>query len=281
VLTLFTIPKPFLGATATAQMNAMRSWAALGSGVEIVVCGDEPGAADAAAEVGARHLPDLARTELGTPLVSDAFVQVREAARTDLLAYANADMLLFPDLLAALRRTRPRPAVLIGRRVDLAVEGELAFDTRSNERLRAEAARVGRKGTERQIDYLVFPRAIDWQLPPFAVGRPGWDNWFLYRARSLGLAVIDASRVVLAVHQRHDHEHVPGRSGESWQGPEAERNRELAAEMGHAYGVHDATHVLTDRFLLPALGPRHLKRRLRRQPFLGRGVRLAETLVRR
>jgi hypothetical protein len=281
VLTLFTIPKPFLGPAATAQMNALRSWNALGAGVEILVCGDEPGAAEAAAEVGARRVPDLARTELGTPLVSEAFSRAREVAHTHFLAYANADMLLFPDLLAALRRTRSRPGVLIGRRVDLAVDGELAFDDLSTGRLRGEAKRAGRTGTERQIDYLVFPRDIDWGLPPFAVGRPGWDNWLLYRARSLGLGVIDASGVVLAVHQRHDYDHVPGRSGESWQGPEAERNRELAAEMGHAYGLYDATHVLTERLLLPALGPRHLKRRLRRQRFLGHGVRMVEGLIRR
>lgn len=281
MLTLFTIPKPFVGAAATAQLNALRSWSALGPEVEIAVCGDEPGTADAAAELGATLVAGLPRTALGTPLVSEAFSRVREIARTEFLAYANADMLLFGDLLTALRRTRTRPALLVGRRVDLDIGEELRFDGPDRERIRG-AARGGRRGTERQIDYLVFPRATDWRMPPFAVGRPGWDNWLLYRARALGLAIVDVSRVVLAIHQTHRYDHVPLRTGKSWQGPEADRNRELAAAMGgHAYGLLDATHVLTGRFLLPALGPRHLKRRLRRQRLLEPGLRRAEALLRR
>jgi hypothetical protein len=280
VLTLFTIPKPFRDAAGTAQMNALRSWRALGEDVEIVVLGDEEGAAEAAAEVDATYVPDLPRTELGTPLVGTAFSRVRDLSRTEFLAYTNADMILFADLLTAIRRTGSRRGLLVGRRVDLAVEGELSFDGPSLQRLR-RAATGGRKGTERQLDYLVFPREIDWQMPPFAVGRPNWDNWLLWKARSLGLPVIDASRVVLAVHQSHGYEHVPLRSGESWQGPEARRNRELAADMGLAYGLHDATHVCVGRFVLPALAPRHLKRRFRRHRLLGRGVRLAEALLRR
>jgi hypothetical protein len=278
MLTLFTIPKPMVGAAAMHQLNALRSWRALGEEVEIIVFGDEDGVAEAAASVGARHHPDIARTEWGTPLVSEAFVAAARLGASERLCYANADVILLDDLPAAVREVGERPALIVGRRVDLAVAGELQLDRGWQSRLRHAARERGRRGTDREIDYMVFPRAASWDLPPLAVGRPGWDNWLLYRARVLGLAVIDASSAVLAVHQSHGYDHVPGRSGPRWQGPEADRNWAQVAEMGRSYGIFDATHVLTPRGIRPAIGLRHLKRRVRRHPLLGRGVRVLDEL---
>jgi SAM-dependent methyltransferase len=278
MLTLFTIPKSMAGATAVAQSNAFRSWRALGDDVEILLFGDEEGVGEAAEEVAARHVPDIGRNEWGTPLVRDAFAAAAQLATRERLCYANADMILLSDLPAALRRVGERAALVVGRRVDLAVDGELSFGGDGEARLRRLAAEQGRPGTEREIDYMAFPRGVDWQMPPLAVGRPGWDNWMIYRARLLGLAIVDASDTVLAIHQRHGYEHVAGRTGPRWQGPEADRNRALVAEMGTAYGILDASHVLTARSLRPAFGLRHLKRRARRHRLLGRGVRKADAL---
>jgi hypothetical protein len=280
VLTLFTIPKPFAGAARTAQLNALRSWRALDGEVEILVFGDEAGAAEAAAETGAVHVPDVARNEWGTPLVADAFDRAARAARHETLAYANADMILFDDLLTAVRRLHGRRALLFGRRTDVHLGEELSFDD-GGARLRALAA-GGQLGTERQIDYLVFRRDVQWEMPPFAVGRPGWDNWMLLRARDLDLDLVDLTPSVLALHQAHGYDHVPARRDHRWGGPEADRNRELAGiDPDRAFGILDATHVLGRHRLLPALGPRHLKRRARRSSTLGPVVRNLERLARR
>jgi hypothetical protein len=281
VLTLFTIPKPFTGVAAAAQRNALRSWRALGRDVQIVLFADEEGTAAVGAEVAADHVLDIGRNEWGTPLVSEAFARAADLARHSHLCYANADIVLFPDLLVALERVRDRPALVVGRRVDLDVGRELDLDPGWEARLRRSAETSGLVGTERQIDYMLYPRPTRWDMPPFAVGRPGWDNWLLYRARLLELMLVDASRVVLAVHQRHGYEHVPVRRGSRWDGPEADANRALAAEMGRGYGILDATHLLTERALLPALGPRHLKRRLRRHPLLGQSVRVIDAIFKR
>jgi hypothetical protein len=269
-LALFTIPKAFRGAAATAQLNALGSWRASAPDAEIVLLGDEEGVAAAAAAVGALHLPEIARTEWGTPLVSDAFAAVAKAARSEALCYANADILLLPDLVEAVGRLRGR--------TDLAIDGEVDFGPGWQDTLRRHAEAHGQLGEENQIDYMVFPRDVDWEMPPFAVGRPAWDNWLLYRARELGLALVDATPSVLVVHQAHGYEHVPEATGPRWQGPEGDRNRALAAEMGFPYGILDATHVLTETRLLPALGRGHLKRRVQRIPVLGprlRGLRAA------
>jgi hypothetical protein len=278
MLTLFSIPKAMVGAASTHQLNALRSWRALGDDVEILVFGDEDGVAEAAAAVGARHCPNVARNEWGTPLVSDAFATAARLAESERLCYANADVILLDDLPAAVRDVGERPALIVGRRVDLAVDGDLGLEPGWQSWVREEARGRGTLGTDREIDYMVFPRAVNWDFPPLAVGRPGWDNWLLYRARALGLAVIDASTAVLAVHQSHGYDHVPGRRGPRWQGPEADQNWAQLGEMGRPFGIFDASHVLTPRGIRPALGLRHLKRRARRHPLLGRGVRVLDVL---
>ena len=49
MLTIFSIPKPFIGHVGVIQMNALRSWTFLDPKCEIVIFGDEPGIAEAAA----------------------------------------------------------------------------------------------------------------------------------------------------------------------------------------------------------------------------------------
>jgi len=53
------------------------------------------------------------------------------------------------------------------------------------------------------MDYFVFPRGMWPKLPAFAIGRSGWDNWMLYQARMMDIALINSSLVVMAIHQNH------------------------------------------------------------------------------
>ena len=104
-LTIFSTPKPFIDPhITTIQRNAIRSWLALGDDVEVLLVGDEPGLAETAAELGVRHLANVACNKWGTPLISAIFSLAREHGSGELLAYVNADILFLPDLLAAARR---------------------------------------------------------------------------------------------------------------------------------------------------------------------------------
>jgi hypothetical protein len=64
----------------------------------------------------------------------------------------------------------------------------------------------------------------------------------------LGLPVIDATRVVTAIHQNHDYAHVKFATDKTTEGPEALRNRDLIGDWGCMFTIRDATH-----FLQPAL----------------------------
>jgi hypothetical protein len=255
VLTFFTAPKPFVGHVGVIQRNALRSWAAM-PGSEILVFGVDEGSAEIAAELGAVHVPNVASSPQGTPLVGDMFTQARALARNDVLCFINADVIVTSRLPAAVRRVEGRRFLLVGRRWDLDIREELEFRGDWEAELERRVRADGRLHPPAGSDYFAYPRDVDWQMPAFAIGRVGWDNWALHRARELSLDVIDASAVVDAIHQDHDYLPAQRPEGDLHDAPEAAENLRLLA--GRIATLNHTTHVLTDRWLLPALQPSKL-----------------------
>lgn len=255
MLTLFTAPKPFTGQIAVIQRNAMRSWAQL-PGCEILVFGEEEGVDAMAAELGATHLPDVARSPQGTPLVGDMFAQARTTGRHPILCFVNADVIFTSSLLDAVRCVADRRFLLVGQRWDLDVQEELAFDGDWEAALLRRVRVDGKLHPPAGSDYFAYPRDVDWQMPPFTVGRVGWDNWALRRARKLSLDVIDATRVVDAIHQNHAYTPAQRPEVSLDDTPEAAENLRLLE--GQIATLDQATHVLTRRWLLSAIRPKRL-----------------------
>ena len=285
MITLFAIPKAFTGPAGLIQRNALSSWTRLGEEVEVLLVGDDDGVAQAAREAGVRQVAEVERTEYGTPLLSSAFALARAASTRRLLAYVNADIVLLPDFVAAVRRIRFRSFLCLGRRWDVDVMEELPTGGDYERRVRSLVAARGKLALPDAIDYFVFERAGPLaELPPFAVGRPGWDNWMIHRARSLGLPVVDATRVLTAVHQNHDYAHVPEPSGYRWYGPEATANFALMKGL-ERFQTRHATHVLTRFGALPAVTPRRVASRIRSRHAVDgsveRAARVVERLARR
>ncbi len=240
--TCFLVPKPFLGPTGLIQENALRCLAALG--IPTLVMGDEAGAAEISAAHGARHLPELPRNEAGTPRVDGAFALARRVAETSHLCYLNADILLPQDFsarVAPLLGQAPR-ALLTGVRWNLEVGEALAFDEEGWAALELRRVREGRCPGPAAMDYFLFPRDAFLDMPPFAIGRPGWDNWMVFQARAEGRAVVDLSPTVAVVHQNHDYGHLPGGEAAFRNGAESLANRHMAGGYFHLLNLADATH---------------------------------------
>lgn len=261
MLTIFAVPKPFVGHIGLIQRNALASWTRL-DGCEVLLCGDEPGVADAARQFNVRHLPRVDRNDYGTPLLHSVFTQARQAATRPLLCYINADIILLNDFLSAVGRIHLSPFLAVGQRWDLDLAEPLSFGPAWSESLRARVLREGRPHPPSGSDYFVFPAASPLDLPlPFAVGRPAWDNWFIYAARRQSVPVVDMTEAVLVVHQNHDYHHVPGRVGGFWEGPEANANRSLIGSWDRVFTLADSTHRLTAAGLRPAWHWPYLVRR--------------------
>jgi len=254
MITFFSTPKPFLGHIGIIQRNAVHSWKLAHPDAEVILFGNEEGAAEAARELGVRHEPEVGRNSLGTPLLSSLFESADRLARHDRLCFLNADILLTDDFLAtstSLAKMYER-SLMVGRRCDLDITEPLDFAAPDwGSRVRSMAAKRGRLRPPQWIDYFVFPRGLlRQQVPPFAVGRPGYDNWLLWKVRSMLVPVVDATQVVLAIHQNHDYSHHPGGQSGLWQDVEARQNYALLGK-GHFATIDNATHRLTPYGLRP------------------------------
>jgi hypothetical protein len=285
-LTLFTVPKePEQRHVAIIQRNAIRSWTLLKPEPDVIVFGSES-AQRLAAELGVGYSRELEYSKAGAPLVNSVFAKAEDLAATEILGYVNADIVLLEDFATAVERLagRGRPFVMAGRRWDLDVLEELDFSDGWDSRLRARARQSGTLHPPSGSDYFVFPRGLLSELPPFALGRAGWDNWFISHARALEVPLVDASRVATVIHQNHDYSHLAGGVETAWKGADAARNAELAG-AGVDYVLWDASHVLGRGLLVPALGARYLSFRWRRylaaRPALQRTLASARHRMRR
>lgn len=246
-LTVFSSPKPFVDEhISRIQRNAIRSWQHLGSGVEVLLLGDEQGAAQVASELGIEHIQDVRRNELGTPLLSSIFERAQAVSKSDLMLFVNADILLLPEMLdfgIRLQQRLPR-FLAVGSRIDLEVKDELLF---ADDWPAGFISRVQSQGRQHQpagSDYFLFRRGQLFELPPFALGRAGWDNWMIYAGRRAGIPVVDASDAVRIVHQDHDYRHLPG-GQPHYRHPESRQNVELAGGVEMIFTLRDTDWIAT------------------------------------
>ena len=258
LLTLFSAPKPFTDPhIAMIQSNAIKSWTLLPD-VEVILLGEETGLAEAARELGVRHLPNVDRNSTGTPLISSMFQLARDNSSSDLLCIINADMILMTDFVNAalearrlLLERRRRAAglhnfVLLSQRWDLDISQPLDFSEDWQESLRSTVHRQGSLHRPAGSDFFLFPLSSYQDVPGFTIGRAGWDNWMIYKARKEKWPVIDCTPSVMIVHQNHDYSHLPG-GKPHYEHPDTNENIRLAGGQANVrYTILDATHQLVD-----------------------------------
>ena len=273
MITIFTIPKPFVGNINIIQRNAIRSWTYLRPKCEIVLCGDDFGVEKVSKEYNIKCIPDIARNEFGTPLLSSTFEEVKKAALNELICYVNSDIIFLKDFISSIKRININKFLIIGNRWNIDITEEINFDDSNWEEKIKECVKIkGSINVPIGADYFVFKKNENLScIPPFAVGRPGWDNWFIYNARLNKYKVIDASRAIMAIHQNHDYAHMnkhhlrTGKMdkyqwGGGWEGPEVIKNTELMSDMKILFKLLDATHILTEDKLKFAKDYEHFRR---------------------
>lgn len=245
MITFFTVPKPFTGHIGIIQRNALENWSRLAPGAQLILFGDEPGIAEAAAATGGLHVPRLSRSPHGAPLIDGVFREAARLAEHDTLCFANADIVFRGDVAGAIATAGVlSPFLVVGESSDLDVRSPLPFD---EDGWRSYLPLEGRRRGPLAIDYFFFRRGVFDDLPPFALGRARFDNWLLWRAIDRGVAFIDGTTALDAIHQRHDYGHLSGGRREAYRGPDARRNEALAGLRCylHLYSILDARFVIS------------------------------------
>lgn len=251
MLTLFAIPKPFADKHINMiQRNAIKSWTFLRPDIEIILFGKEQGVAEVAKEFNVKHIPDIPCNKFGTPLWSSAFDLARKESKKDILAYVESDNILTSDFIKAILKIDKHLFLMLGQRTDLDIHEPIDFSNSDWQKKITKLAKDrGRLHGQSGMDYFVFPAKFKFQLPPFPVGRPLHDNWFVYKARSLKVPVIDATEIVLDIHQNHGYSHHPQGKKGIWEGEEAQENLKLVGGYSYVFTIYNVDFRLTDKGL--------------------------------
>ena len=255
MLTIFTTAKPFRGHDAVIQRNAIESWTRLHPDIEIILFGDDEGAAEVAHEFGLRHEPRVERNEFGTKRIDYMFSRAQSIARHDVLCYSNCDILLMDDFCPALEHVCAvhREFLMIGQRTDVSIFEPWPFYLSNwDTKLREFASRNGKRRPPNWVDYFAFSRGLfGADVPPFVVGRVFWDNWLVWKILTSKKSVVDVTPVVFAVHQNHDYGYHPQGEAGVWKGMESNRNSQLAGGWEHLRTIADATEMLVPTGIVP------------------------------
>jgi len=247
-ITLFSAPKPFTNPhIAMIQRTAIKSWTLLPD-VEVILLGEEMGLAEAVKELGVKHIPHVERNPNGVPLISSMFKLARENSNSDLLCIINADMVLMSDFVENAKQAvkLKDKFVLLSQRWDYDITSPINFAEGWQPRLREDVRKQNQLHRPAGSDFFLFPKSCYADIPNFSIGRAGWDNWMIYKARKENWAVIDCTPSVMIVHQNHDYAHLPG-GKPHYEHPETNENIRLAGGQANVrYTILDATHQLVD-----------------------------------
>jgi len=206
MFTIFSIPKPFNGHIGIIQKNAIKSWQKIHKDIEIILYGDEEGLADLASELNFTCVNKVEKNKFGTPLLDSIFSHVKRNARYSTIVYANTDIIFFPSLINVLevfKNDSAKDYLIGGRRIDLDISEPIDFENNWEENLQLNVNRNGILHGYSGIDYFIFNKNYDVELKSFAVGRPGWDNWFIYKSLKSNKKVIEATQCIKCIHQNH------------------------------------------------------------------------------
>lgn len=246
-ITIFAIPKQFVGHIGLIQSNAIKSWTLLEPRPEIILFGDDDGVAEVAEKFGLRHIPDVKQNVSGVPLVNDLFEKAQDMATNDIMAYVNCDIILLSDFTPAVRRVSKRfnEFLMIEQRWDTDIPRPIDFeDADWEQKLREFVRQNASLHAVTGVDCFVFTKYLWSVIPPFGIGRTMWDIWLVRKALQDNKDIIDATETVMIVHQNHPYISFPGRKAEEL------ANHQLGDNQFSSGFVSDAGWKLTPTGLI-------------------------------
>lgn len=245
MITFLSSPKPFVGISLSNQMNAIRSWLALGDAVEVILYGNSDGTKRIVSKFGIQWVPDIETNEFGTPLFGAIANHAARHGKYDLQIYVNCDILFTKEIMFATKNIPFKNFLIIGRRIDLA-SGTSVDPT--NEDWLIEIEELAEKhqvsfSKPGAIDYFIFRRNLWKKLPSISIGRGGYDGVLVAYCLRKKIPVCDATLCIPVIHQYHDYEHLKQGRDEVLKGVEAQRNREACFGSGE-WKQSDATWIM-------------------------------------
>lgn len=214
------------------QRWAANSWIRLQPKPEVIIFGDDKGSKELCEEFGFIYIPDVNKTEHGTPVLKDIILRVDSLASYDNIALVSGDIILFNDVISTLQTVRNRLSdfCIVSHRKDANLQ-ELDFSNPEWEQIAKQNLSPSLRTSG---DFFLYPKGF-WQnlsdFPPIVTGRGYADSFLFWSASNRG-ALVEATEALTLVHPNHDHPHVPEGN------PEFEYNAQIvntrSAGLDHA-----------------------------------------------
>lgn len=250
MISFFSLPKPFQKEFDLIQRNAIWSWMNLKPKPEIILFNDEKNTTKLIAEkINAVYISEVKKNEFGTPLISDIFEKAQAIAKNNILCYINCDIILTSDFMKAVNLIKnENNFLMVGQRWDLDIKEKIDFENPDWEKnLKEKVFKEGKLHPPTGIDYFIFKKNTFDKIPPFAIGRTTYDEWFLWYIWKKGGKIIDATNFITAIHQNHSYINFSSdKEYDPWKSKEAKINLKLAGGYHHCLTIKDATHILTE-----------------------------------
>ena len=213
MITFFTTTKPFTGQNKINQINALKNWRYVVPNCEILIFDKLTEAEDLISELKIINITEIQKSNIIShlPLVNDMFYKASEHSKHPICCYLNSDILLpddFCDKIKNIHNQFKFNYLIVGQRYDLDITDYIIFNTSWEKDLlqKNEIKLHPPFGS----DFFIFPKNqyLKGDIPNLIVGRPGWDNWFIYNGvTQRGLKVLDISNFLLVYHQNHKTEY--------------------------------------------------------------------------
>lgn len=242
MITILTTPKPTIGKHKVDFINAMRSWRRLQPEPEILVFG---GDRQLVKSEGGRYIGKFPATTSGLPYLDGMFSIARELATHDILMLTSDHLIVLPGLMEAVWRAREKFGVFlaVGQRHDVDISAFINYsEPRWTQKVRQYIS-AGRLHGPSAKDYMIVPKEYPLRIPPFIVGRPWYDSWFVASALDANIPVVDLTRTVSVVHPNHNYSQIPGNPLGNHGNPGERYNAQLAD------GVAGKGHVTTSQWI--------------------------------
>lgn len=229
MISIFTCPKPFKGNIKILQENAIRSWKEECPNSEILLVADEEGVSAASTQLGIRHIHGVRKNEFGSPLLDSLFQRTEQEAHGEIMAFLSTDCILVGDLenIIEIVKEKFNNFLLVGVRYDSEISEKLPDSNWQEFVLRNKGlwhplARRKEGKSFGGTDLFIFPKGLLANTPPFIVGVSLWDGWIPYDVKKRGISMIDISKSIDIVHQKH-----PARELKPHYKIQLQRNRKL------------------------------------------------------
>lgn len=208
MITLFTTTKNFEGEFNIIQRNAISSWRAISNDIEIIIIGQSNGAEEVAGQFNAKYINEVKCTLQGTPTIKGLFDVAETNSLNDILCYVNADIILPKNFLEIIDILKiiSQNFMAVGYRWDLDIRELIDFQNELiSRKFWDNAIENAQKHACTGIDYFFYRKGSINILSNIAIGRFGWDNWFLWQARRMRIPLIDLSKEFFIIHQNHSY----------------------------------------------------------------------------